>query len=672
MKVPQIWSASQSVGSWVTAVAMAVLGASPGDAVSRAMSDLSQSNSESKSSSMQHIEHNGLAVDVSISQLDTNGGRLGPLVGQPAMVQVTLTDARTGAPVVGIRPRAWMNSRPSDMVADEVACTDKIRRLMSGRLGSRADIDLNRYVILAMNHDRTISIIDPFLDFSPTKLESLVTLPSVGLDWVLTQDQNALYVSMPDVDEVAVIDTRTRKLLRTLETGPGSRPGRILLQPDGRHIWVGLDGSDQLAVFDASTHNLIETVTVEAGLHTLASTPDSRFVYVTNGTADTVSAVDAQTFTVLASMRVGKTPVALTYSPAARRFYVGSLNGNEIAIIDPQDHRISGHIPTVPGVVMLAVEPEGRFVFAANQIESRLSVVDTAINRVIASAAVVKGPDQIRFTERYAYVRGIESEKFTLLDLREARKGNVMPLDLQAGLHAPSGAPEQLGIAPMIVPTPEGNGAIIANAPDATLHLYQEGMMAPMGTFSNYKRMPRGILVLDRSLKEVAPGVYRAPVTFTKVGRYDVPLLIDRPRTMHCFQVTVKDSEIGVSTAAVPKPPIVRTHFGTEPVQARVPTALAFTLTDPATQQPIMGIRDVQVLLFEPPGTWQHRQHAREVEPGRYAITQSFPHAGEYRVMVQTLSQRLRYADGVPAVLQVVSSTVQSTKQMQRAAGRRP
>ncbi|MDR4469641.1 MAG: hypothetical protein MRJ68_15335 [Nitrospira sp.] len=202
MKVPQIWSASQSVGSWVTAVAMAVLGASPGDAVSRAMSDPSQSNSESKSSSMQHIEHNGLAVDVSISQLDTNGGRLGPLVGQPAMVQVTLTDARTGAPVVGIRPRAWMNSRPSDMVADEVACTDKIRRLMSGRLGSRADIDLNRYVILAMNHDRTISIIDPFLDFSPTKLESLVTLPSVGLDWVLTQDQNTLYVTMPDVDEL--------------------------------------------------------------------------------------------------------------------------------------------------------------------------------------------------------------------------------------------------------------------------------------------------------------------------------------------------------------------------------------------------------------------------------------------------------------------------------------
>ncbi|MDR4469640.1 MAG: FixH family protein [Nitrospira sp.] len=469
-----------------------------------------------------------------------------------------------------------------------------------------------------------------------------------------------------------MIDTRTRKLLRTLETGPGSRPGRILLQPDGRHIWVGLDGSDQLAVFDASTHNLIETVTVEAGLHTLASTPDSRFVYVTNGTADTVSAVDAQTFTVLASMQVGKTPIALTYSPAARRFYVGSLNGNEIAIIDPQDHRISGHIPTVPGVVMLAVEPEGRFVFAANQIESRLSVVDTAINRVIASAAVVKGPDQIRFTERYAYVRGIESEKFTLLDLREARKGNVMPLDLQAGLHAPSGAPEQLGIAPMIVPTPEGNGVIIANAPDATLHLYQEGMMAPMGTFSNYKRMPRGILVLDRSLKEVAPGVYQAPVTFTKAGRYDIPLLIDRPRTMHCFQATVKESTTGVSIAAASKLPIVRPNFGTEPVPAKVPTALTFTLIDTQTKEPIAGLRDVQVLVFEPPGTWQQRHHAREVEPGRYTVTQAFPHAGEYRVMVQTLRGHLRYAQGTAIVQQVIGAAPRSEKQMQRAEGRRP
>ena len=106
---------------------------------------------------------------------------------------------------------------------------------------------------------------------------------------------------------------------------------------------------------------------------------------------------------------------------------------------------------------------------------------------------------------------GIESEKVHLLDLREARKGKLAPLDVQAGRQAPSAAPQELGVAPMIVATPEGNAVMIANAPDATLHYYQEGMMAPTGTFSNYRRMPRGILVLDRSLKELTPGCTRRP-----------------------------------------------------------------------------------------------------------------------------------------------------------------
>lgn len=119
-------------------------------------------------------------------------------------------------------------------------------------------------------------------------------------------------------------------------------------------------------------------------------------------------------------------------------------------------------------------------------------------------------------------------------------------------------------------------------------------------------------------------------------------------------------------------PPIVRTDVGSEPVSARVPTALTFTLIDAATQQPITGLRDVQVLVFEPPGTWQQRRHAQEIEPGRYAIMQAFPHAGEYRVMVQTLSRHLRYADGVPVVQQVLPATSHSTKQMQGAEGRRP
>lgn len=605
----------------------------------------------------QRFEQNGLTVELSIRPLDSTHGKGDLLAGHSATVDVSLADAKTGAPVIGIRPRAWITSRPSEMVADETACADKIRPLVSGRLGSRAEIDLNQYVVLTMNHDKTISVINPQVDFSITKLESLITLPGAGADWVLNQDGNILYVTMPDEAAVAVVDTRTRKLLRTVTTGAGSRPGRILLQPNGRSIWVGLDGTAQIAAIDTATHQLAATVPVGQGLHALAATADSRFMYVTNSKSNTVSAIDAQTHSVAATIPVGDTPVTLTYSSIARRFYIGALNDKAITAIDPTEHRVVSTIAIAPGIVALATEPQGRFVVAANQLESQVSIIDTATNSVTATVPVVKDPDQITFTTRSAYIRGIESEKVTLLDLQSLRQGKVTPLDIQIGRKAPSAAAEELGVASMIAPTPEGNAVMVANAPDATLYFYQEGMMAPMGTFSNYKRMPRGILVLDRSLKEIVPGVYRAPITLTKAGRFDVPLLIDQPRVVHCFQVTVEESPEQKSVASRNRPPLVRALFGKESIPAHAPTALQFTLLDATTQQPVAGVKDVQVLLFEPPGTWQQRHWAKEVEAGRYTVTQSFPHAGEYRVMIQSPSQHLRFVDAASMVLTVIPSS---------------
>ena len=58
-------------------------------------------------------------------------------------------------------------------------------------------------------------------------------------------------------------------------------------------------------------------------------------------------------------------------------------------------------------------------------MESRLFIMDAATNSVTATTTVVKDPDQIAFTEHYAYVRGIESEKFTLIE----RQGEIPEAD---------------------------------------------------------------------------------------------------------------------------------------------------------------------------------------------------------------------------------------------------
>jgi hypothetical protein len=333
--------------------------------------------------------------------------------------------------------------------------------------------------------------------------------------------------------------------------------------------------------------------------------------------------------------------VAIAYSAAAKLFYTANLNGGTVSAIDPEAQKTVAVIPAKRGLVELSFLPDGRFAVLVNQIENTVSILDAAINSITAEAAVSGQPDQVAFTERYAYIRRLGSDKFTLFDQAEIRKGKLDGVEIQAGRQAPNTAPDHLGVSAMIAPTPEGNAVMIANPADRRIYYYTEGMMAPMGTFDNYKRAPLALMVLDNSLAETIAGVYSASVKIPSTGEFDVPILIDQPRVSHCFPLSLKS----------PKPPepahtlAVEFLFGdagasrANAYQAGDPVKLRFKIIDSATRAPLSGLRDVRTLVMEPPDGWQQRQWAVEVYPGVYEITQLFPRAGLYQLLISVQSR---------------------------------
>ena len=50
----------------------------------------------------------------------------------------------------------------------------------------------------------------------------------------------------------------------------------------------------------------------------------------------------------------------------------------------------------------------------------------------------------------------------------------------------------------------------MANPADQAIYYYMEGMLAPMGSFNNYRREPKAVLIVDRSLRERAGRVFDA------------------------------------------------------------------------------------------------------------------------------------------------------------------
>jgi YVTN family beta-propeller protein len=587
----------------------------------------------------QRYEKQGIAVDFDVTATpDAKGNSAGLVAGSDATVTFRLSDARTGSPVSGLHPSGWVSTSSTGRVPNEAECKDQIKYLSGGLLSARADIDLNNYLVLTLNHDNTITFINPLVSFSKTKLESLITLPGKGADWTLSKKRDLLYVTLPEQSAVAVIDTVTRKIVGQVSTGEKTRPMRIQLQPDGRYLWVGLDGSPKVAVIDAKTNKLAATIAIGDGLHNVAFTADSRFAYVTNSVAGTVSAIDTNTLSKITELAVAKTPVAVAYSSASRLVYVASVNGETIGVIDPAKQQVIANVQVGPGVVALRFDPKGRYGFAVNQVEGTVSVIDASTNQLVGKTTVVKEPDQVAFTEDYAYIRGLASEKFSLIELREVPGGTFAPVNVQAGQRPATDVPADIGVADMIAPTPDGNSAMIANAADGMFYYYTEGMMAPMGSFSNYKRRPHALLILNNSLAEVAPGVYSVPVKLTKAGKFNVPFLVNQPLVVNCFQLSVSESPNQETQAA-------RTAIQIEPLfkGAQFKTGenvkIRFKVTDSATRRPIEKLEDVRVLAFEPPGLWQQRQWAKSVGKGIYEIEQVFPHDGLFNLMIEIPSR---------------------------------
>jgi YVTN family beta-propeller protein len=593
-------------------------------------------------SAVQRFEQGGIAIEFSLTPVGGSGGEL--RAGSDALTHLRLTDSHTREPIGGNRPKAWLTARGSDSAADEAGCTDRIRTLIAGALNTRAGIDLNEFLLLTLNGDKTISVINPQVTFSITKLESVIMLPDNGADWTLSKNRNTLYVTLPGSGSVAVIDLVARTLAATVPLGEGSAPTRIAMQPDGRYVWAGLDGTAEVAVVDIANNTLVRRIPTGKGLHSIAFSGNSRSAFVSNSADDSVSVVDTATLAKTADLKVGKTPVAVAYGMASRRVYVAAINSGALTAIDTDRQEVVGAIPVPRGSVAIGFEPLGRYALAVNQLNSTVAVVDSATNRVTGTVDVVKEPDQLAFTQRYAYVRGLQSEKFTLLDLNELRAGKLAPVDIQAGRLPPAALSQDIGPASMIAPTPEGNSVMIANAPDSTIYYYVEGMMAPMGTFSNYKRVPRALSVLDRSLTETAPGDYSALVRLTAAGSFDVPVLIDQPRVVHCFQVEVAPAQ-GVVKAATGPAIKIEPLFAAESVRPGVPTKLAFKVLDADSGQPITAVRDLEALVFKPPGVWQQRFQFSNIGGGVFEITLLFPTAGHYSVALASASRRVRAGD---------------------------
>jgi YVTN family beta-propeller protein len=593
----------------------------------------------------QKIAREDVTVEFSIAPTDKAKGLE---EGAEAVITFQIMDA-ANRPLVGAQPAAWLSRKESAAATDAKTCREKIVSFMQGSVSARPEVDLNSYFILALNDEPSITVIDPLISFGRSKLLAAVPLKSPGEDWVLSADGKRVFVSMPLADQVAVVDTTTWKVIALADAG--EKPARLRLQPDGKYLWIADDGeAGGVTVIDATTFKVAARVATGAGRHEIAFGADSRLAFVTNRRDGTLSVVDVSRLAKLADLKTGASPVALAFSPTSKSIYVADEADGTISVVDPTRRQIVARIASKPGVRALRFEPGGRYGFVVNSRTSSVEIIDATTNRVLHSIEVGKSPDQIGFTKEFAYVRSSGSEMINLIRLSTIGK-ELEITKFPGGQLAPEKA-TGASSAQSFAPAPEGNAMFVANAADRMIYYYQEGMAAPMGSFQNYMREPRGVMIYDRSLHEIAPGVYRTTATLPAAGAYDVAFLLDQPRLVNCFELSVaenpaikKADEVAIRVEPLTKEQTIKTG---ESYQFR------FRVLDAKTGQPKPGVTDLRVLVFLAPGIWQQRLLAQPLGEGVYAINFTPPQDGVYYIFFSSPSLGVEFKQLPHVMLQAV------------------
>jgi YVTN family beta-propeller protein len=581
----------------------------------------------------------GVAIEFTAEPMTQNAKSI--RAAEDVNVKFKVTDTTTGTPVKGLGLSAWISMREGNKLTEPAQCREKIQSYLTGSMRARPDVDLNSYYILALNKSPDISVIDPLLGFGGSKLLTLVMMKSPGEDWVLTRDGELLFVTLPLIDQVAVISTRSWKVLNYIDVG--TKPTRILVQPDQQYVWVASDGDKDggVTVVDVANLKVAAKISTGAGEHEVVISNDNRFAFVSNRKSESLSVVDIRKLAKVNDVKVGQSPVSMALSELSKAIYVASEIDGLVTVIDGESQQVIARMKTNPGARSIRFAPGGRYGFVLNTKQSTVSIFDAASNRVLHEVNAGKSPDQIMFSDTFAFVRSLETENVEMLRLATIGK-EVDVTEFPGGQIAPGKGSTPVR-ADSIVLAPEGNSVIVANPVDKSLYYYSEGMAAPMGNFQNYRREPMAALVVDRSLREIKPGVYSTTIKLPASGRYDVAFLNDSPKVSHCFEISADTNPALKEKQQV----ALRIEHQLKEMSLAVGKdfVFRFKLIETATGNPKSDLKDVRVLTFLSPGVWQRRDIATSVGDGVYELKINVPQTGVYMLFVESSSMGVRYID---------------------------
>jgi YVTN family beta-propeller protein len=156
----------------------------------------------------------------------------------------------------------------------------------------------------------------------------------------LTKDGAFAYAADGDAGVVAIIDTKTDKIVKTLKVG--QQPWRAYNSPDGRWMLIPNNGDSTVSVIDTTSQKVVAQLTAGSDMTGINYALDGSKAYVISRGDSTVYVFDMKTFGLVTRLKIGTNLALETAATTAdgTKIYLASSTNDSVYVIDARTDQV--------------------------------------------------------------------------------------------------------------------------------------------------------------------------------------------------------------------------------------------------------------------------------------------------------------------------------------------
>ncbi|MEU4563953.1 beta-propeller fold lactonase family protein [Actinoplanes sp. NPDC023936] len=246
----------------------------------------------------------------------------------------------------------------------------------------------NKMVYVADQNSKDVH----FIEVGSRKITK-VSVPNTPRFIAISEDGSRLYASMFENDftgnGLAVIDTKDRKLVKTIRTGP--RPFEPAVGPGG-DVWLPIHNGARVEIYDDQSLTESGRISVPPNPHWVTFSPDGSIAYTANHESSQISVVNTADRIVQRNIKVGRSPHAIALTPDGAKLIVTNYDLDRVEIFDTATLRRIKQVSVGKEPQAVMTSTDGKHAYVVNEGSDTLSVVDMNATKVVSTVKVGDSP----------------------------------------------------------------------------------------------------------------------------------------------------------------------------------------------------------------------------------------------------------------------------------------